>query len=112
MKTPTNGVQIIKQGGKPAFAVVPYDQWLELTSQNDDDVYLPHEVVGIQLLKNCSLVAAWRTHKGLTQAELARRIGVTQAALSQLEKVGSKPQAATLEKVAAALEVKVNQLTE
>ena len=37
MKTPTNEVQIIKQGGKPAFAVVPYDQWLELISQKDKE---------------------------------------------------------------------------
>ncbi len=112
MKTPTNNeVQIITQGGKPAFAVVPYDQWLELSKQSDD-AYIPHEVVGYQLKNECSLIAAWRKHKKLTQVELARRIGITQAALSQLEKQGSKPQANTLKKVAAALEVDVNQLTE
>ncbi len=112
MKTPTNNeVQIITQGGKPAFAVVPYDQWLELSNQGGD-AYIPHEVVGIQLKSDCSLIAAWRKYKKLTQAELARRMGVTQAALSQLEKQGSNPQAGTLQKVAAALEIEVNQLTE
>ena len=31
-------VQIIELDGKPAFAVVPYDRWLEL-SGNDDRVF-------------------------------------------------------------------------
>ena len=112
MKTLTNDVQIIKQGGQPAFAVLPYDEYLKLTGQQDDRVYIPHDVVGIQLMEQCSLLTAWRKHKRMTQAELARKVGITQAALSQIERPDSKPQMATLEKIAAALGVEVEQLRE
>lgn len=44
-----NDIQIIRQDGKPAFAVVPYDKWLELTVSQDENIYIPHEVVGYQL---------------------------------------------------------------
>ncbi len=112
MKTPTNEVQIIKQDGKPAFAVVPYEQWLELTGQQNEQVYIPHEVVGIQLMQECSLITAWRKYKKVTQNDLASAAGITQPALSQIEKPDSKPQDATLEKIAAALGVGIEQLRE
>jgi len=112
MKTPINEVQIIKQNGIPAFAVVPYDQWLELTNQTCDDAYIPHEVVGIQLMQECSLITAWRKYKKITQKELASKAGITQAALSQIEKVDSKPQKRTLEKVAKALSLTTDQIRE
>jgi hypothetical protein len=35
-------VQIIRQEGRPVFAVLPYDQYLALAGQHDDsDVYIP-----------------------------------------------------------------------
>jgi transcriptional regulator with XRE-family HTH domain len=54
-------------------------------------------------------MAAWREHFGLTQAELAGRIGITQAAYAQMERV-KQPRKATLEKVAMALGLEAEQL--
>lgn len=94
-------IQIIRQGGKPAFAVVPYDKWLELTSSEDENIYIPHEVVGYQLKQGLSLVAAWRKH-----------LDMTQPAIAQIEKIDSKPQGKTLEKIAMAMGLDVEQLTD
>ena len=73
-------------------------------------VTFPHEVVGLDI-KYDNLVKAWRKHLGLSQAELAVRAGVTQSALSQMEKAGVRPQRATLDKLAAALALRPEQLS-
>ncbi|EIM1710193.1 helix-turn-helix transcriptional regulator [Aeromonas dhakensis] len=110
MKTHTD-VQIIKQAGKPAFAVIPYDRYLELTNSGEQ-VYVPNEVVGLQIEQGLSPIAAWRTYKGLSQQELADRIGVKQPTMANMEKPGTKPQLKTLKKVAAALGITVEHLTD
>ncbi len=102
-------IQIIELDGKPAFAVVPYDRWLEI-SGNDDNVFYPHEVVGYQLKQGLTLIAAWRKYKKLSQQELADRLGISQPAMAQIEKPGAKPQEKTLLKIAAVLGVSVEQL--
>jgi DNA-binding XRE family transcriptional regulator len=112
MKTPTD-VQIISQGGKPAFAVLPYEQYLALIGHDDDaEVYIPHEIVGLCIEKGMSLIAAWRTYKGMTQGELANRMGVSQPAVAQIEKDQARLKQRTLDKAARALEVRPEQLTE
>ena len=73
-------------------------------------VYIPHEVLGIQLMQQCSLIAAWRKHKKLTQSELAVNADITQAALSQVESAQSKPQQRTFQKVADALDLSIEQI--
>lgn len=47
-------------------------------------------------------VGAWRKHLGLSQAEVAARIGINQPAYAQQEQA-AKPRKATREKIAAAL---------
>jgi transcriptional regulator with XRE-family HTH domain len=44
------------------------------------------------------LLAGARRHAGLTQTELARRLGVSQAAVAQLERPNGNPRLATLER--------------
>lgn len=56
-----------------------------------------------------SLQAAWRIHKGLSQAEVAQRLGVKQSAISQIEKSG-KPRQVTLDKLAELYGCRVTQL--
>lgn len=46
-----------------------------------------------------TLIRDTRTAAGLTQAELARRAGVTQGAVAQLERPGSNPSVARLDRV-------------
>ncbi|MBI9084340.1 MAG: helix-turn-helix transcriptional regulator [Desulfobacterales bacterium] len=112
MSGPTNSAQILKMGGKPAFAVIPYDEYLRLISSSDADALIPHEVVGLVVEKGINLVKAWRLHLGLTQKKVASRAGISQAALSQMERSDNRHRTATLEKLATALEVSASQLTD
>ncbi len=107
MNTLTN-VQFIEQNGKPAFAVIPYDEYLKLLPS--EDVTIPHEVVGLVIKKGMNLVKAWRVHLGMTQAEVAEKAAISQAALSQMEKSENKLRTATLEKLSGAMGLSVEQL--
>ena len=107
MNIPTD-VQIITHSGKPAFAVVPYEQWLQLTGQSSE-AYFPHDVVGHQL-QGHSLIAAWRKYRKMSQNELADRLGISQSAMAQIESSDSKPQNKTLKKLSTVLKVTMDQL--
>ncbi|MFK3841891.1 helix-turn-helix domain-containing protein [Serratia sp. NPDC087055] len=76
-----------------AFEDVPYS-----ADSNDDDV-IPHAVVSIKVKEGVSLLAAWRIYRNLSQADVAAKLSVTQASVSQLES-SKRPQAATLAKLA------------
>ncbi len=106
--------QIIMQDGKPAFAVIPWEQYQELTRHELDetDVWIPHEVVKANVINGASMIRAWREYLGLTQQELARRAGMTQPALARLEKSESKPRISTLKKIASAMDITLEQLTD
>ncbi|MEI8172960.1 MAG: helix-turn-helix transcriptional regulator [Deltaproteobacteria bacterium] len=56
------------------------------------------------------MIRAWREHIGITQRELAARIGVTQAAVAKLEKPDARPRRATLGKIAEALEISIENI--
>jgi DNA-binding XRE family transcriptional regulator len=112
MSAHTDKVQIIKQNGVPAFAVIPYADYLALTGQGDaNEATIPHEVVGLVIKNGWNLVKAWRKHLGISQKELAAGAGVSQPALSQMENCDN-PRSATLEKLAEAMGLSVHQLTD
>ena len=71
---------------------------------------IPHEVVGLTVKKGSPLVRAWREYLRLTQEEVADRMGISQAALSQVEAGGKRLRKATLEKPAAAMGIRIEQL--
>jgi transcriptional regulator with XRE-family HTH domain len=50
-----------------------------------------------------AMVYRLRVEAGLTQAELAARMGTTQSAIARMEGGGTRPTLATLEKLAAAV---------
>jgi transcriptional regulator with XRE-family HTH domain len=62
--------------------------------------------------KGMNLVKAWRTYLGMTQAEVAKKASITQAALSQMEKTDNELRTATLEKLADAMGLSVEHLTD
>ena len=68
-----------------------------------------HEVVEIHAIEGKSLVRAWREYKKLSQREIAGRMKMSQAAYSQMEKPEARLKA-TLEKIARALKVDIEQL--
>ncbi|MEQ3694374.1 MAG: helix-turn-helix transcriptional regulator [Alcanivorax sp.] len=82
------------------------------TSNKHTQTTIPHEVVGLMIEKNISPMAAWRKHRGLSQVQLAQKLGLTQGAIAQAEKLGNKPHIETLRTWAEALECEVDQLTE
>ena len=106
--------QIIMQDGKPAFAVIPWKQYQELTHYDPEetDVWVPHEVVKANVIKGATMIRAWREYFGMTQQELAQLAGMTQPALARLEKSGSKPRIGTLKKIAVAMDITLEQLTD
>lgn len=48
MKTPTN-IQYIEQNEKPAFVVIPYDEYIKLLPAEEE--FIPHEVAGLVIKK-------------------------------------------------------------
>lgn len=115
-------VQLIKDDeGIPQYVVIPYNEYFrmclklsELDDETDDDledievehdslddVKLPGEVCRIMTWQDVSLQAAWRILRGLSQQEVADKLGISQSVVSQLEAVDSRPQKRTREKLAA-----------
>ena len=69
---------------------------------------VPNEVVALVFAGDLSPMRAWREHLGLTQAEVATRAGITQAAYAQME-TAAKPRATTRKKIAAAPGITLEQ---
>ncbi|WP_118987111.1 helix-turn-helix domain-containing protein [Photorhabdus sp. CRCIA-P01] len=85
------------------YQIIPY------TAGPNDDETIPHEVVSIMVDDEVSLQAAWRIYRGLSQAEVAEKLGIKQAAVSQFEK-SDRPRKATIEKLAALYDCRISQL--
>jgi predicted transcriptional regulator len=101
-------VQILRGAdGNPAFAVIPYAEYERLASSSTK-AYIPHAVVG-KMIGGTSAVRAWREHLGLTQAEVAARMDISQAAYSQLE-ASPKLRPTSRRRLAAALGLVEEQL--
>jgi len=99
---------ILGEDGKPAFVVVPYAQFRRMTGGFTPGT-VPNAVVGMAFEDGMSPTKAWREYLRLTQAEIATRMGVSQAAYAQMEKA-KRPRKATLAKLAKALGIEVEQL--
>lgn len=113
MKTHTD-YQTIDYNGKPAFVLVPWEEFKRVRPLLEGDKALstgiPQEVVEAHVLSDVPMIRAWREHIGITQGELAARMGVSQAAVAKLEKPNAKSRVATLKKVAEALGISLTQL--
>ncbi|TAN50506.1 MAG: XRE family transcriptional regulator [Methylococcaceae bacterium] len=107
MNTPTNVQLINGADGYPAFVVVPYAEYV--AQYGKDRHLIPNEVAGRVLKDDMTPMKAWREHLGMTQAEVAARLGTTQAAFAQLEN-SSHPRKSTLRRVANALGLSLAQL--
>jgi len=80
--------------------------------QNPSTVWFPQDVVEANVVRGDSLPKAWREHLGLTQAEVARRAGMSQPAYAKLERPGARPRTTTLRKIARAMGLSLEQLTD
>lgn len=100
---------ILGSDGKPAFVVLPWDQFRKMRGGLNRGA-VPAAVVDRAFDQGVSPMQAWREHLKLTQAAVAERIGITQAAYAQMER-SRRPRKATLEKVAIAFDIEVDQLS-
>jgi predicted transcriptional regulator len=104
--------QIISSGGKPVFAVIPWDEYQMLISNRQElDIWFPNDVVRANS-RGASLITAWREHFAMTQAELAAKCEMKQASIARLEKGHAGARRSTLARIAAAMGIMVEQLIE
>ncbi|KMK52496.1 DNA-binding protein [[Actinobacillus] muris] len=113
MNALTNVQYINGSNGMPEFAVMPIAtlEWLKQKAgfNNPLETGIPDSVAAITLDNNYSAVRAWREHLGLTQAEVAQRLGISQSAYSQQESAQTLRKKSR-EKIAAALGLHPDQL--
>ena len=120
-------VQMIYADGKPRFAVLPFDEYRKLLQALEDardvacidDFYrklaegeeelLPAAIVD-RLLEGEHPVKVWREYRGLTLRSLADMCGVSDSAISQIERAKCSPSARLLRKLAGALRVDMEAL--
>lgn len=99
MNAPTS-IQIIHgNDGSPAFVVIPYADYI---ATHPREQLVPNEVVGLMVKDGLTPIGAWRRHLKLTQAQVAAKLGITQAAYAQQESA-ARPRKATREKIALAM---------
>lgn len=116
-------LQIIEQDGKPAFAVLPIDEWRRIERLLEDasdqaaidrwresgEETFPAAVV-YALVDGQNPVRVHREHRGLTQRALADAVGIAVPYLSQIETGKRGPSTDILKKLAEALRVSVDDL--
>lgn len=68
---------------------------------------VPGEVVKLMIVDRLPPLAAWRRHRGLSQAALARKAGLSQVWVGRIEGGGGYGSRETRRKLAAALEAPV-----
>lgn len=106
--------QTIDYHGEPAFVLVPWEEFKRVRPLLEGDksraTGIPQAVVEAHILSDVPMIKAWREHIGITQSELAARMGVSQAAVAKLEKTDANPRGATLKKVAEAMGISPAQL--
>lgn len=123
-------VQMIERDGKPEYAVVPIELYRRLLALAEDmedilageqarreldageDELIPQEVADRLLGGEGSPLRVWREYRGLTQEALAQAAGVGKSYISQLEAGKKAGSLAVFKRLAEALRVDVDDLTE
>ncbi|EFM0635773.1 helix-turn-helix transcriptional regulator [Escherichia coli] len=111
--------------GERISAVVPIELFEKLTRDSDiaelyepvqnetgtsDNVRYPNEVINILSEKGCTMQAAWRVYRGLTQKQVAEALGIKQSTVSEFEK-SERPRKDNLERLATLYNCSPEQLT-
>jgi ribosome-binding protein aMBF1 (putative translation factor) len=111
----TTPISTLELDGK-RYAVIPLErvqalapQLLVQTKVRVPKEGTPWEVVKRTLEENVSKAKAWREYLGLSQEDVAKRMKISQPALSKIES-GKRLQKATREKLAKALGIRLEQL--
>jgi DNA-binding XRE family transcriptional regulator len=113
MNVHINELQTIEYNGSPAFVLVPFDLFRRIRPMLDKETVkngIPHEIVRRNIVDSIPMLRAWREYLSMTQRELAQKAGVTQPAIAKLERADAKPRLTTLKKLAAAMNLSLEQL--
>jgi DNA-binding XRE family transcriptional regulator len=120
-------VQIIKQGEKPEWAVVPYEAYMKLIEKAEmaqdvedydgakaalahgDDELVPSEII-YAILDGGNPIKIWREYRGLSQHEMAKNAGISVPYLSQLETNKRKGSLNVLSAIAKAMKVSLEAI--
>ena len=120
-------VHILEHEGKPAFVVLPFEEYQQLIDALEDardtdtltafhaaladgqEETFPAAVVD-RLLAGEHPVRVLREHRGLTLQQVADASGVTNSAISQIEQGKRDPSVSLLKKLAVVLRVDVGML--
>ena len=120
-------VQVIKQGNKPEWAVVPYETYLQLVEKAEmlqdvqdydsakaalergDDELIPSEVV-YAILDGENAIKVWREYRSMSQQEVAENAGISVPYLSQLETNKRKGSLEVLSALAKVLKVPLENI--
>lgn len=116
-------IQIIKEDGRPAFAVLPWDEFktrLEAALTDEELADLAEQEMQAQetwpqhvmerLAAGDNPIQVIRKYRGMTQAELASEAGISSLYLSQIETGNRSGSAKTLQAVARALDVDLDDI--
>jgi len=118
-------IQIIKNDkGEDAYAVVPIERWRALVAarqdaedaaaiaraRGEDEERLPATMVKRLIAGRVHPITVWREHRGLRAAALAKAAGVSPGYLSDVEKGKKDGSIRLYRKLAAALEVSIDDL--
>lgn len=119
--------QIIEKNGRPEWAVIPYQDYLNLIEIQEDTVdtstiektlrslsdgteeLVPAHMVD-RILDGENPITVWREYRSYSTAELADMCSVTASAISQIERRKRQPSIGLLRKIAAALKVGIDDL--
>lgn len=95
--------------GKP-YVLVPLHDYREMTS-NDNAGDLPSDILDALAAREESPLKILRTHHGLTQAELAKRAGLSRPYLTEIETGKKDGSIRAMKQLAEVLGVSVGTLT-
>jgi DNA-binding XRE family transcriptional regulator len=119
-------VQIIEQNGHPAFAVIPFEMWLQMQPSVEDieDIALydsakktnsgfriPADILKRELSGEHP-VKLWREYRKLTLETLATLVGISKAYLSQIENSKRNGTARIMKSLAKQLDIPLDVLVE
>ncbi|MCX6056794.1 MAG: helix-turn-helix transcriptional regulator [Chloroflexi bacterium] len=120
-------IQIIERDGKPEWAVLPYEEYLQLLDQSElledirdfdvinaaidrrEEELIPAEVV-YAILDGGNPIKVWREYRELTQQQLADTAGISKPYLSQIETGKRMGTAEILSAIAKALDVSLDEV--
>ena len=120
-------IQIIERDGKPEWAVLPYEEYLQLIEQAElledirdfdtisaavergEEELIPSEVV-YAILDGENPIKVWREHRGLTQQQLADKVKISKPYLSQIETGKRTGTTEILSAIAKALDVSLEEV--